>query len=1214
MCRVVLVLWLMLCLWPQSAHLATEYCVKPSSPATAVNHDVYVRGTPCQFLNDYLANQTHYFTNNTVFRFLPGTHEMNRSLIVHNVDGLHLVRVNDSIDRSEINVSATSHTQGMTFINTTNLKIEGMGLEMCGNVSQLIARSGLIILEGANLTLESLLLGQRLPCENIYSADILEQVNASLSHISTSRYHSNVLIHLYNVVNADITHIKPRYDRARLENTSCVQLVIDVYEVVIKNREYFIHIDQCHLCQNDLNSFLLGNLKYSSNETATVTMNITISNSMFEPTLSQSGQILSPLSFVGIHYNSKPKYGYRITIENSTFHGTGLFYQCLVPPSSVLVTNVSVIRYVIQQDDNNPHLATTVAIIPCLDYFDTQEIISAKYTFENVVFGQNMYVPVLNAISLLPAVLIVKSTVQFSNCNFTSNRGTALYVQDSNVLFEGNITFFNNTGYDGGAMVISGQSYVDRAPNYQLNTTVNFTGNHAYHTGGAILIISGKDVGFPECFLKSCNLHLHFHNNTAVQGGDDIYGGYLDQATNCKTPQSCTQWSDLTCFGEKAFSCIKMVHMISNFTNQSLSSVTSDPTRVCLCNTSGVPDCLNVLSGGIAVYPGQTFSLSAVVVGQTFGRTTGSVCPQLLDLNNTVNSIAFMYSNSSVCQIVSQHSCQQLNLQIYSNRKKEVLVFSTMKMNIYEYGNNQTIQQAIENYIEIRGRLSVPRLLLSTPVYVNVTLKQCPTGFSLTPSPPYQCTCSQQLKALTDEFIVFCDIDTQIVWRSGTVWIGALKNATDGLMWTKYCPYLYCSADSESNLSLSNLTPDPQCNFNHSGVLCGQCPKGMSLALGSSQCLLTCSDNYLSLIIAFAVAGVLLVLFIKVLNLTVTQGFINGLIFYANIVKANETIFFPHPKKQNVLSIFISWLNLDQGIETCFIDGLDGYTKTWLQFVFPFYLWALVGCMIFLARYSSRMTRLLGDSPVSIVATLFFLSYAKLFSTIIVALDFVTLELPHSKQRLVWAYDGSVDYLNWKHAILFIVALLVLVCLWLPYTVVLLFGQQLQRCKIDKISRRMAKLKPFLDAHYGPFKDKHRYWFGVLLFTRAAIILACETISFETYKLWAIIAVVVLLLSFTFSIGGVYRKLYVTIAEASLFLNLAIASVLIASSDSREIRIITSYVLPGFVFAEFIAIVLFQFAQSIKKWPCYCKSTSVGNREPANINRDWYENLDFNRE
>ena len=412
---------------------------------------------------------------------------------------------------------------------------------------------------------------------------------------------------------------------------------------------------------------------------------------MFEVPSSQFGQYLSLLSFNGTDdHISQPKYGYRLNIENSTFRGTGLLFKCLVPPSSVLVMNSNVTDNMLYRLGNeDSYLATAVAIIPCSEYL-TKDSTSAEYRFENVVFGQNMYMPILNAISLLPAVLMVKSTVEFSNCNFTSNRGTALYVQDSNILFEGNITFFNNTGYDGGAMVISGQSYVDHAENYQLNTTVNFTGNHAYHTGGAILITTGKDVGFPECFLKSCNLHLNFHNNTAVQGGDDIYGGYLDQATNCNKNQSCTKSSDLTCFGEEAFSCIKMVHMISNFTNQSLSSITSDPTRVCLCNTSGVPDCLNVLSGGIAVYPGQTFPLSAVVVGQTFGRTTGSICPQILDSNNTFNSIAFMYSNSSVCQIVSQHSCQQLNLKVSSNRKKEVLVLTTSQITVRQQSDYPT--------------------------------------------------------------------------------------------------------------------------------------------------------------------------------------------------------------------------------------------------------------------------------------------------------------------------------------------------------------------------------------------------------------------------------------------------------------------------------------------------------------------------------------------
>ena len=47
---------------------------------------------------------------------------------------------------------------------------------------------------------------------------------------------------------------------------------------------------------------------------------------------------------------------------------------------------------------------------------------------------------------------------------------------------------------------------------------------------------------------------------------------------------------------------------------------------------------------------------------------------------------------------------------------------------------------------------------------------------------------------------------------------------------------------------------------------------------------------------------------------------------------------------------------LDLGIETCFIEDLDCYWKTWLQFVFPLYLWVIAFVIIILSLYSQRMT------------------------------------------------------------------------------------------------------------------------------------------------------------------------------------------------------------------------------------------------------------------
>ena len=41
----------------------------------------------------------------------------------------------------------------------------------------------------------------------------------------------------------------------------------------------------------------------------------------------------------------------------------------------------------------------------------------------------------------------------------------------------------------------------------------------------------------------------------------------------------------------------------------------------------------------------------------------------------------------------------------------------------------------------------------------------------------------------------------------------------------------------------------------------------------------------------------------------------------------------------NFITVFISWLNLDLGIDTCCsVLGMDSYIKTWLQLAFPAYV------------------------------------------------------------------------------------------------------------------------------------------------------------------------------------------------------------------------------------------------------------------------------------
>ena len=423
-----------------------------------------------------------------------------------------------------------------------------------------------------------------------------------------------------------------------------------------------------------------------------------------------------------------------------------------------------------------------------------------------------------------------------------------------------------------------------------------------------------------------------------------------------------------------------------------------------------------------------------------------------------------------------------------------------------------------------------PKEIYSYPVYINISFRPCPPGFSLSKDPPFRCDCNHLMKQLPG---VKCYIQDQIISRSGLVWISTDGNET---VTASNCPYNYCNRE-EVNMTLED--PDSQCNFNHSGTLCGGCQPGLSLALGTNQCL-HCPNTHFALLLPFALAGGVLVCFIKDLDLTISQGTLNGLVFYANVVKANEYLLY-NEKQTNPLDVFIAWLNLDLGIETCFFNGLTAYGKTWLQFVFPLYIWSIAGLIIILAKYSDRVAKVMGNNSVPVLATIFLLSYAKLFRAIITALSFTMLSTTHGRKP-VWSADGNLDYLGPEHVPLFVVAAATLLFLWLPYTLLLFLGQWLHRCNCRLITRMMMKIKPFLDAHYGPLNGNHRYWFWALLLEKTVILLISTLIpTNRTNTTVFSIALCVLMLT-GFAIV-VYKSLAVATFNAVWFVNLGFLSI-----------------------------------------------------------------------
>jgi len=117
------------------------------------------------------------------------------------------------------------------------------------------------------------------------------------------------------------------------------------------------------------------------------------------------------------------------------------------------------------------------------------------------------------------------------------------------------------------------------------------------------------------------------------------------------------------------------------------------------------------------------------------------------------------------------------------------------------------------------------------------------------------------------------------------------------------------------------------------------CQQGLSTIFSSFKCT-QCSNAYLFLIIPIAIAGhgIVLVLLLFVLNLTVTDGTINGLVLYANTIILNIPVFFAKLDGLTPIYTLISLANLDLGIQICFYNGMDDYAKMWLQLAFSSYL------------------------------------------------------------------------------------------------------------------------------------------------------------------------------------------------------------------------------------------------------------------------------------
>lgn len=1134
--------------------------------------------TLCTTLSQCLSSLSSCITENATLIFQPGIHSTTGHsglIAVEGIDNLHLLGQNSTIDcRTRV---------GFKFLHVDGLQISGLHLKNCGGtftkvdvmkilpsqdyqaftgtkVAVLIANSYDVDIKHLNIYNSSgygLFAVNLLGHSNIYKSTIRHSNYASIG-----RYQHDYLMCKNNEnLGCSGGNIVLAYERCSL----CTGIhKLDISNVVIEyganlqawdvylNHEaaggMTVALSQSHSYAVDIvikDSVISSNTgKYAGN--AAVLLYSTISNITFTNTsflrgnsevnyyadISNSGGMYS----AWVQYNEDRSLYRNLTINNCTFgnNSGGAIYIDTTNDDEVQVEVTSII-YINNSDifSNRGHhsIVRLIAISTGESSVPTNQLLITLNSTR--IYGNSPSIPGVTSISAVFCTSM--HGLRLANLIVADNslRGMEFH-RTREISFSGTNYITGNTAENGGGLKICQSFFFVTSTSY-----LYIINNQAAVYGGGMYIFD--DDNSNTCFFLVKNTsksHAHniiVRNNRANVSGNALFGGNVEL---------CQLDGVFISNGYNAFN-----ELFDIIFNRSLTEVTSNVRQLCLCRANR-PDC-SIKSESISIFPGQTFSVSAVAVGQLDGTIVDTAVSHILKNSNS-SSMSLLAAQQDTQELLTV--CTQLNYTLSSS-------------------------EDIVTYIGVQTNYDKTRRPNSVLLTLEVRTASCPLGFSLDRK-QMVCGCNNFLK----EFGAECFIDqVGTILSLFPVWIGI--RAEDNLLLAhNNCPFHHCKAEAV-NITLNET--DLQCQLGHAGVLCGGCGENLSAVFGSLSCT-QCSNSHLSLLLAFAAAGILLVAVMIYGDLTLSHGTFNGLVFYANIVRVHHTLLFP-PDHVNIITVFIAWINLDLGIKTCFFKGMDAYARTWLQYIFPGYVWILVVLIIFTGYYSKYAAKIFGSNAVQVLATLLLLSYTKIQRVILETLS--STFVSHENGSIsVWLVDGNVEFMRGRHILLSTMSIVALLVFILPFTLILLCEYPLQ-AKFGTFMLR-HKLTPFIDVYQGPYKIRFRWWSGAMLLVRTAllIIFGMNTLGDPRLNLILIVSTCTIMLSILWNVGTIYKERYINIIESFYLVNLGLLAswTLYYYSNYRSTKFllyqnVVSYTCVSAGFIVFIAIVGGQIYLKVKR-------------------------------
>ena len=1170
----------------------------------------------CNTLQFYTSNAPIYFKSNTKFLFVNGTFLHTSSFTVERVTNLNFTSFSPT--ESPVIQCSQSHQVGFIFNNCSQITIKNMAFFNCGQ--QLYtphhqrSHAALAFINGSHLVLDNVIISDS-PVQGLLVFGVQGNISIKESKFSRAGYG-------HDQINSDSNDIAGNSVFAEYNNTKVNIVIRDSEFIDNSNRPTCVEantpadIDDLRDCKH-LASGLALILRRSN-------VSVELSNSIFKNNRGCLGgnlavvfnttypfhgdvsirdcHIINGTAVLGgglyIYYLSAPDSNNPCSLENNgsvinlttiantTFEdnialtGGGLYAGlteslAICIPNKILITNDCLFQH-----NTLSYAGFGGVAIHSMNFlsfgYKNQILLQFFLVIQESQFMFNYYSNDSKWKNSGSGVIYIKTNrhAEIENIAIYGNQYSGIVIVDSNLVVSGSVDVYNNSGSSGGGMLFCSNSIMFLTP----DTNITIANNTVEHAGGGICVEGQCIQSRPLCFFQpgyeaavdpklNRSIKIILYDNTAKYAGDQIYGGTIDYCYLMNSP-----YHNVSLHKQDSVEVFKQ--LFQYYPNNS-QSVTSPQRHVCLCyktNDSETMehDCTANHSESLhgPFYPGEPFALSAVVVGQLNGKVPGTVYAELKSISQP--GVHQTLGRGEGVQKIFQKACTDLNYTIYTNYYNATLVLSI------QFIGDKSFTEHLKFY---------------KPLEIAIAIKECPLGFYLQGK---SCDCLQKLQ---NGF--HCNISNTTIIPKRGYWIGysAPSRLNQTILYSTGCTVDYCKNTHldyvEGSVGVKSRQTtfsdqDRQCQFQRTGVLCGSCSINSSVMLGSSQCSNNCANTSLLLIPLFIAMGVLLVLVLMVLNMTVTEGTINGLLFYANIVQISNVVFFRGtniPFLSSLFKGFIAWLNLDFGVSTCLYSGMDDYVKAWLQFAFPLYIWLITGIIIYLSRHFTFVARLVKRNGVNVLATLILISYSKMVRATIVAIHFKILYHldPNGSINtitLCWYSDCNVQYMKGKHILLGIVGFILVLSL-LPFAFLLLFSDLLNKIKCCSF---LWRLKPFLDAYTGPYTDEGRYWTGLLLVVRIILFTASgfnhsNGVTSINVTLGNIVVVLLLILPWLLR-TSIYHKRWLNVLECSFLLNLGALTTgtqYIFYYKQRQEWL--THLSIGFAFITFVMILIYHFCQ-----------------------------------